>query len=110
MLGSSSEGSSNISGSGIGASAIIGKESNISNSLLRPVLPFLVILNLPSASPRLVLSAAGVPIEESMVGNTGVAEAADEFSATCGKSEMNFKITVLECKNDDGESMVIAGM
>ena len=47
-------------------------------------------------SPRLVLSAAGVPIEESMVGNSGVAEAVDEFSATCGKSEMNFKMTVLE--------------
>ena len=45
-----------------------------------------------------------------MVGNTGVAEAADEFSATCGKSEMNCKITVLERENDDGESMVIARM
>ena len=45
-----------------------------------------------------MLSAAGVPIEESMVGND---EAADEFSATCGKSEMNFKITVLERENDN---------
>ena len=95
MVGSSSEGSANVSGSGIGASAIIGKERNMSNIRRRPVLPFLIILNLP---PRLVLSAAGVPIEESMVGND---EAADEFSATCGKSEMNFKITVLERENDN---------
>ena len=36
-----------------------------------------------------------------MVGNAGVAEAADEFSATCGKFQMNFKITVLERENDN---------
>ena len=34
-----------------------------------------------------------------MVGNSG--EAADEFWATCGKFEMNFKMTVLERKNDN---------